>query len=275
MSADALGAYLSRADRLFVVTGAGISAPSGIDTYRDDKGSWQKSQPIQHQDFVSKLRSRQRYWARSMRGWPMFRDARPNAAHEALAELEAAGRIQRVITQNVDGLHQRAGQRRVVELHGSLESVRCLNCGHQQSRDAVQQWLEAENPDWLDARVEARPDGDADFLGVRQFDDFRTPPCEVCGGVLKPDVVFYGDSVPRERVSGVRQDLADADAVLVVGSSLMVYSSFRFMKEAHALGLPMVALNRGATRADDWFAFKWQEDCAVALPRALAHAGLH
>ncbi len=274
MSADALGAYLSRADRLFVVTGAGISAPSGIDTYRDDKGSWQKSQPIQHQDFVGKLRSRQRYWARSMRGWPMFRDARPNAAHAALAVLEAAGKVQRVVTQNVDGLHQRAGQSRVVELHGSLATVVCLACNRRQSRDVVQQWLEAENPRWLAEKVEARPDGDAAFLGVRQFDDFQVPTCD-CGGVLKPDVVFYGDSVPRDRVDGVRQDLADADAVLVVGSSLMVYSSFRFMKEARALGLPMAALNRGATRADDWFSFKWQEDCAVALPEALTRAGLH
>jgi NAD-dependent SIR2 family protein deacetylase len=260
-----LAAFLAGRSRLFVITGAGISAPSGIGTYRDHSGAWQRTAPIQHQDFLRQASSRRRYWARSMRGWPSFRDARPNAAHEALARLEQAGRLQTVVTQNVDGLHQRAGQDRLVELHGTLDSVVCLSCAARQPRDALQAWLEAHNGEWLEGATRALPDGDADFLDVRHFDDFREPACQ-CGGVLKPDVVFYGDSVPRVRVEAVRAELARSDGVLVIGSSLMVYSSFRFTKEARTLGLPMAAINQGKTRADEWFECKWEADSASALP---------
>lgn len=260
-----LSTFLARSERLFVITGAGISAPSGISTYRDHSGAWQRSEPIQHQDFVTRAASRRRYWARSLRGWPAFRDALPNAAHTALVRLERVGRIQTVVTQNVDGLHQRAGQTRLVELHGSLSEVVCLPCGKRHSRGALQPWLEAQNPGWLDGAVSAQPDGDADFVDVRQFDDFREPTCE-CGGVLKPDVVFYGDSVPRDRLAAIRAELSLADALLVVGSSLMVYSSYRFLKEAKALGMPMAAINQGTTRADEWLECKWAADSAEALP---------
>ena len=198
-----LAACLAGAQRLFVLTGAGISAPSGIGTYRNHEGEWQRSDPIQHQDFLKRADARRRYWARSMRGWPSFRDAEPNPAHQALARLEKAGRLQAVVTQNVDGLHQRAGQSRLIELHGSLAEVVCLDCGERHSRDLVQSWLEQHNGDWLEGSVSAQPDGDAAFDDVRQFDDFREPLCK-CGGMLKPDVVFYGDSVPKERVQAVR-----------------------------------------------------------------------
>lgn len=268
MSHVALSAFLRRAERLFVITGAGVSAPSGIETYRDHAGAWRRSAPIQHQDFVRHLHARQRYWARSMRGWPAFRDARPNPAHEALAELAVRGRIQVLVTQNVDGLHQRAGQREVVELHGNLGRVVCLACGAQGDRAAVQAWLEAHNAAWLEAAVVGRPDGDAEFLAVRQFADFAVPACH-CGGNLKPDVVFYGDSVPRVRVERIQDQLARSDAVLVVGSSLMVYSSYRFIKAARSRSLPIAAINMGATRADDWLACKWEADSAVALPQLL------
>ncbi len=260
-----MSAFLAGSERLFVITGAGISAPSGIGTYRNHDGEWQRSAPIQHQDFVGRTASRRRYWARSMRGWPSFRDARPNPAHEALVRLERTGRIQTVVTQNVDGLHQLAGQQKVIELHGNLGEVVCLECSTRQPRDALQVWLETHNADWLAGRTRAQPDGDAEFLDVRHFDDFLEPACQ-CGGVLKPDVVFYGDSVPRARVEAVRAELSRSDAVLVVGSSLMVFSSFRFAKEARVLGLPLAAINQGRTRADDWLDCKWPADSACALP---------
>lgn len=260
-----LASLLAGSERLFVITGAGISAASGIGTYRDHDGTWQRSAPIQHQDFISRASSRRRYWARSMRGWPAFRDAQPNPAHAALVRLEQAGRIQVLVTQNVDGLHQRAGQARVIELHGSLGEVVCLECAARQPRDALQAWLESHNGAWLEGETRAQPDGDAEFLDVRHFDDFSEPACQ-CGGILKPDVVFYGDSVPRARVDAVRAELARSDAVLVVGSSLMVYSSFRFAREARSLGLPLMAINQGRTRADDWLDGKWAADSACALP---------
>jgi NAD-dependent SIR2 family protein deacetylase len=258
-------ALLADSERLFVITGAGISAPSGIGTYRNHEGEWQRSAPIQHQDFVSKAASRRRYWARSMRGWPSFRDAQPNPAHDALVRLEQTGRVQTVVTQNVDGLHQRAGQTRLIELHGNLGEVVCLDCAARQPREVLQDWLESHNGAWLGGETRARPDGDAEFLDVRHFDDFCEPACQ-CGGVLKPDVVFYGDSVPRSRVDAVRAELSRSDAVLVVGSSLMVYSSFRFAKEARTLGLPLTAVNQGRTRADDWLDCKWAADSVCALP---------
>ncbi len=260
-----LTAYLAGVERLFVLTGAGISAPSGIGTYRNHEGDWQRSDPVQHQDFLKHAEARRRYWARSMRGWPAFRDAEPNPAHRALSRLAQADRVQVVVTQNVDGLHQQAGQSRVIELHGSLREVVCLDCGARRARDDLQAWLEQENGAWLAGAVSAQPDGDAAFEDDRSFDGFREPACH-CGGILKPDVVFYGDSVPRARVESVRAELAQADGFLVVGSSLMVYSSFRFAKEAKALNLPMVAINQGRTRADDWLACKWQADSASALP---------
>ena len=260
-----LTACLAGAERLFVLTGAGISAPSGIGTYRNHDGDWQRSDPIQHQEFLKQVNARRRYWARSMRGWPSFRDAEPNPAHQALARLEQAGRVQAVVTQNVDGLHQRAGQIRLIELHGSLGEVVCLRCNARQSRDRLQDWLEAHNGAWLDGAVSAQPDGDASFDNVRHFDDFNEPLCK-CGGILKPDVVFYGDSVPKDRVREVRAELDRSDGFLVIGSSLMVYSSYRFAKEAKALDLPMAAINQGRTRADEWWQCKWPADSARALP---------
>lgn len=260
-----LKAFVEDAEKLFVITGAGCSAPFGIETYRDDAGEWRRAAPIQHQDFLKSKRARQRYWARSMRGWPTFQGARPNAAHFALVTLEQKGHLQRLVTQNVDGLHQRAGQERLIELHGSLASVICLSCGQRQSRESVQDWLEAENGSWLTEDVRLRPDGDAELVQVEQFDTIVVPECD-CGGILKPDVVFFGDSVPKARVATVRADLAEADALLVIGSSLMVYSSFRFVREARQQGLPMAAVNRGKTRADDWFDCKWGADSAVAMP---------
>ena len=270
MSFQQLQEFLAQRRRLFVITGAGCSAPSGIETYRDDDGEWQRPAPVQHQDFVTSETVRKRYWARSLRGWPTFAAARANAAHKALAELEAQDRLECLVTQNVDGLHQQAGQRRLIELHGSLARVICLSCGHAQTRSALQLWLESHNPALMNSPSRPAPDGDADLGGAENSAAVRIPRCAQCAGMLKPDVVFYGDSVPRQRVDRAFQALDRADGVLVVGSSLMVFSSYRFCRRAAQLGLPMAAVNLGRTRADDWISAKLEADCAIVLPALLA-----
>lgn len=258
---------LKDCQRLFVITGAGCSAPSGIATYRDDEGQWQHPQPVQQQDFLRDPVVRQRYWARSFHGWPVVSQAQPNAAHVALAELEAQGLFSVLLTQNVDGLHQQAGQRDLIELHGSLAEVVCLSCGDRTSRALLQQWLAENNPDFPATAI-AGPDGDADIamLNGARVSDFQVPECVHCGGLVKPDVVFYGDTVPPERVARAFAMLAASDGLLVVGSSLMVYSSFRFCRQARRLGMPQFAVNVGKTRADAWFECKIELDCAQVLP---------
>lgn len=253
---------------MVALTGAGVSAGSGIPTYRDDQGQWLRSEPILHQQFVREPASRQRYWARSMAGWPYVQRARPNAAHRALARLEQAGRLQLLVTQNVDRLHQRAGSRRVVDLHGRLDRVKCLGCRAALGRARYQQELLDLNPQMhrlvAQAGVAARPDGDAEF-DRPGLDDFIVPGCRACGGVLMPDVVFFGGSVPRERVAQISQAIEQADALLVAGSSLMVWSGYRFCKLAHALGKPLIIINRGKTRADPLATLKLEGDCGELL----------
>jgi len=272
---SALQQFLQDCSRLFIITGAGCSAPSGIRTYRADSGEWQAPQPVQHQDFVRSEVARRRYWARSMRGWPHFAAAQPNAAHRALAALEAQGRVVSLVTQNVDGLHQRAGQTRLIELHGTLSQVVCIECGHQVARARVQTWLETHNPALLALPPQPGPDGDADLGGAEDAADIQIPQCPNCSGILKPDVVFYGDCVPRPRVADAFAALQQADGLLVIGSSLMVYSSFRFARTAFELGMPMAAVNLGVTRADDWYRHqgrlcKLDADCAMVLPSLFA-----
>jgi NAD-dependent SIR2 family protein deacetylase len=263
---DALRQLLASRTHIAVISGAGCSTASGIGDYRAADGSWKRSPPVQMQDFVRDPSTRRRYWARSMLGWPQIARAQANAAHRALAELEASGVLCGLITQNVDGLHQAAGHRDVIELHGRLAEVVCLDCGHRLSRAALQVQLEADNG-WLSgAAAPAAPDGDADLADTVDLGTFRVPECAVCGGMLKPDVVFYGDSVPRERVAASYALVDRADALLVVGSSLMVFSSFRFCRRAHERGVPIVAVNRGMTRADPLLTLKVEEDCTVAMP---------
>ena len=263
-----LAEFFARHHRVLVITGAGCSTPSGIGDYRDSEGEWKRAAPVLMQEFVGSTAMRQRYWARSMHGWPSFRQAEPNPAHAALAELERRGEVGGLITQNVDGLHQRAGHRAVIELHGSLSWIVCLGCSRRTSRADLQSWLEAENYFVLEAAATLAPDGDADLV-VQDLSGFRVPNCTSCGGILKPDVVFYGDSVPRPRVDEAYSWVDAADAVLVVGSSLMVFSSYRFLKRAHQRGLPLAAVNRGRTRADEWLEFKVDDDCASVLSRLL------
>jgi len=265
----ALAEFVAAHPRLFVLTGAGISTRSGIPAYRDAGGNWQRSAPITHQQFVGDPAMRRRYWARSMLGWPVIARAAPNAAHSALARLQDAGRIAALVTQNVDGLHQAAGSTDVIELHGSLHHVTCLDCGGTESRAAIQMLLEGGNPALLahaTAPATAAPDGDAQLESG--YDAFAIPQCPGCGGTLMPDVVFFGGNIPRARVEAAYAALDAADAMLVVGSSLAVYSGYRLCERAHAAGKPIAAVNRGVTRADPLLALKVDADCAEALESA-------
>lgn len=270
---DALHAFVEQHPRLFVLTGAGISTDSGIPGYRDRNGAWMRSQPIQYREFLDSDHARRRYWARSMLGWPVVGRAQPNASHHALARLGAAARIGRLVTQNVDGLHQRAGSVDVIELHGGIGGVTCLDCGAHHARASIQHVLEAENPELLGARVQPAADGDA-HLEWSALDHFRVPACPACGGLLKPAVVFFGENVPRERVAAAARALDDADAMLVVGSSLMVYSGYRFCVWANDQRKPIVAINLGHTRADPLLTLKVEASCGQALAALIARLGL-
>jgi NAD-dependent SIR2 family protein deacetylase len=259
--------------RLFVLTGAGCSTDSGIPDYRDREGEWKRAAPVTLQAFMHEAATRQRYWARSLIGWPHFDRARPNSAHYALAQLERCGRIEQLVTQNVDRLHQRAGSERVIDLHGRLDEVRCMACDRRQPRTSFQQRLLERNPDWQQLQAAAAPDGDADLEG-QDFTRFQVPPCPHCGGILKPDVVFFGEAVPRARVDAATQALHAADAVLVVGSSLMVYSGYRFTLAAVKAGKPVAALTLGRTRADALLSLKIDARCSDALAFLLAPQSL-
>jgi NAD-dependent SIR2 family protein deacetylase len=256
--------FVDRHRRLFVLTGAGCSTSSGIPDYRDADGQWKRLRPVTVQAFMGDEATRRRYWARSLIGWRRFSRARPNGAHRALARLEARGGIELLLTQNVDRLHQAAGSARVIDLHGRLDWVRCLGCGQGTSRDEVQEELGRLNAGWLDLTAADAPDGDADLDGA-DFSSFEVPPCRLCGGVIKPDVVFFGENVPRDRVDAATRHLDEADAMLIVGSSLMVYSGFRFVERAAGAGKPIAAVNLGRTRADGLIALKVEEACEDAL----------
>jgi NAD-dependent SIR2 family protein deacetylase len=265
---ESLHQFIAAHQRLFVLTGAGVSTASGIPDYRDERGEWKQRQPMDYREFVGGHAARQRYWSRSYYGWQRISEAQPNAAHHALARLERLGRVRHTVTQNVDGLHRRAGSQALTELHGSLQSVDCLDCGTSLARASMQQALKQLNPQLVPQRASIAPDGDAQLHDIDES-TIEVPGCPACGGILKPAVVFFGESVPAERVQHCRDALAESDALLVVGSSLMVYSGFRFVREAARMGIPVAAVNRGRTRADDLLQHKFELDCASALDDAL------
>ena len=246
--------------RWLVLTGAGVSTDSGIPDYRGAGAPVR--QPMTIQQFRSGHAAQQRYWARSYLGWSAMGTARPNATHDVLARLEAAGRLSGLITQNVDGLHTAAGHRDLVELHGRIDRVACLTCGSRSSRAALQDRLTALNRSFRASDLRTLPDGDVDLESTAGF---VVAACEECGGVLKPDVVFFGESVPPERVGRCTMLVAEAEALVVLGSSLHVFSGRRFVKQAHAAGVPVVIINRGPTRADALATVKVDGGCAETL----------
>ncbi|MGY3334424.1 NAD-dependent SIR2 family protein deacetylase [Streptomyces filamentosus] len=248
-----------RGGGVLVLSGAGISTESGIPDYRGEGGSLTRHTPMTYQDFTGGEPARRRYWARSHLGWRTFGRARPNEGHRAVAAFGRHGLLAGVITQNVDGLHQAAGSDGVVELHGSLDRVVCLDCGDVSARRELARRLEEANPGFDPVPAALNPDGDAD-LTDEQVAGFHVVPCVVCGGVLKPDVVFFGETVPAERVERCRELVRGARSVLVLGSSLTVMSGLRFVRQAAQAGTPVVIVNRDPTRGDKLAAAR------VALP---------
>ncbi|GAB5414036.1 MAG: NAD-dependent protein deacetylase [Congregibacter sp.] len=249
------------------LTGAGVSTASGIPTYRNHSGVWQRSDPITHQEFTQRHDKRQRYWGRSMRGWPAVRAARPNPAHRHLAELESKGAVTQIVTQNVDRLHQRAGSDTAIDLHGRLDRVVCLSCGSFSSRDDLQARLLHLNPRIHQAATDIHPDGDAD-IDEALIPDMKIANCMSCGGTLMPDVVFFGGSIPAERVQRCKAALESAGSLLVVGSSLQVYSGFRFCRWAQAMNKPIFLINPGKSRADD-LGLRWPVNADAGLKQLL------
>lgn len=264
---DNLRGWITSHRRVFVLTGAGCSTASGIPDYRDERGEWKRKPPVMYQAFRNQEATYRRYWARAFAGWTRFTAAEPSTAHHALAAWERAGSLSQLVTQNVDGLHQRAGSEAVIDLHGRLDVVLCLGCGERSSRAEVQETMAATNPNWIAAAVTA-PDGDAD-IDAALVEAFNVPHCPSCGGLLKPDVVFFGENVPDARYEAARDALARADALLVVGSSLMVYSGFRFVRQAHEASLPIAIVNRGHTRGDEFAALKVEGDVGAILADVL------
>jgi len=253
-------------DKFLILTGAGISTPSGIPDYRDSDGVRRGRQPMMYQEFLAAPESRRRYWARAMLGWPRVRKARPNAAHEALATLQQRGRISALITQNVDTLHDQAGSHDVIELHGSLHRVLCLDCGQRSERDAIQQMMEAHNPYLSGVDAVQAPDGDT-LLDPAFEARFQVPRCPHCAGErMKPDVVFFGENVAQPTAARALAAAENAAGLLVVGSSLMAYSAFRLCRVIADRGKPLIAINLGKTRADDLLDLKIEGSCEELLP---------
>lgn len=256
--------------RFMVLTGAGISTPSGIPDYRNSDGVRRGKAPMMFTEFLTVPESRRRYWARAMLGWPRIRKAQPNPAHLSLAAMQRAGHIAGVITQNVDTLHDQAGSHDVIELHGSLHRVLCLDCGERFDRGAIQLIMETDNHYLLGIDAVQAPDGDT-LLDTAFEANFQVPDCPQCGGQrLKPDVVFFGENVAAPSAAKAMASVEEADGLLVIGSSLMAYSAFRLCKAINAQGKPLVAINFGKTRADELLDLKFEMSCDVLLPQLAA-----
>jgi len=251
--------------RVVVLSGAGLSTESGIPDYRGPSGAYSRNHtPITYQLFRDDPRGRHRYWARSYIGWPMMRDMKPNAGHLSVAALESCGLVTGVITQNVDSLHHKAGSSSVIDLHGRLDTVMCMGCGLRGSRIALHERIASVNAGWEGAATRINPDGDVD-LPESSVDAFVMVDCTACGGPLKPDVVYFGESVPPARVTDSYAMVDAASALLVLGSSLHVYSGRRFVTHAHKLGLPIVIVNQGETKADELATLRLDAPLGVTL----------
>ena len=256
---------LMKHKRTVVLTGAGCSTESGIPDYRGPETRHKTRNPIQYKEFVSDPEARKRYWGRSVVGWTRVQEATPNPAHQALSALESSGLINGIITQNVDRLHHKAGSRQVVELHGTLSEVCCLHCENVEKRSTFQKRLSSLNPSWHAKPSDIAPDGDAE-IDASQTRQFRVPDCAICSGVVKPNVVFFGENVPANRVTSAWQLFDEADMLLVVGSSLAVYSGYRFVLKAAKENKPVALVNLGASRGDKHAAINIQGKAGSVLP---------
>ena len=236
---------------VLVLSGAGLSTESGIPDYRGPTGLARRATPMTYQAFTGSAAARRRYWARSHLGWRHIARAVPNDGHHAVAEFGRRGRLAGIITQNVDSLHQAAGASEVIELHGSLHRVICLSCGQRTARADLHRRLAAANPSWEEAPAPVNPDGDA-VLADDATESFEVADCVACQGVLKPDVVFFGENVPRPRVQACYAMVEQASSVVILGSSLTVMSGFRYVRHAAKLGLPVMIVNQGPTRGDPY-----------------------
>ncbi|KAL7593304.1 hypothetical protein Lser_V15G35235 [Lactuca serriola] len=280
---DLLYEFFAKSTKLVALTGAGISTECGIPDYRSPNGAYSTGfKPITHQQFIRSSRARRRYWARSYAGWRKFNEAKPSAAHTALASLEKANRISFMITQNVDRLHHRAGST-PLELHGTVYTVGCVDCGFLFPRELFQEKLKSLNPKWAEAiesldydsnsdksfGMKQRPDGDIEIDEKFWEEDFHIPTCSKCNGVLKPDVVFFGDNVPKDRANMAMEAAKGCDAFLVLGSSVMTMSAFRLVRAAHEGGAATAIVNIGNTRADDFADLKINARLGEILPRIL------
>lgn len=244
--------FLSKSQRLFVITGAGISTESGIKDYRSEGVglfATTSQRPTNYSEFLRSADVRQRYWARNATAWPFFSSFRPNISHKYLATMEHMGRLHWLVTQNVDNLHHKAGSRRVTELHGTTFSVICLGCHLMLPRDEVQDQIRALNPNWSATPEGFAPDADV-FVAKEAIRTFKAPSCHRCGGVLRPNVIFFGGTVPKIRVEFITSRLTESDAMMIVGSSVHTYSAFRHVRHAKELGVPILVLNVGQTRVD-------------------------
>ena len=255
---------LLQSKRVLVLSGAGISTDSGIPDYRGPDRK-RPAKPMRYQEFISADFGRQRYWSRSMIGWATMGDAKPNQGHKAVAEMEASGNVFGILTQNVDGLHQAAGSKSVLELHGSLAVVRCLDCQKLESRRKLQERMLGLNPNFEAEAVEIAPDGDAE-IKQHSTEAFVVPECLHCKGMLKPDVVFFGENVPKKRVETAWSMFDYSEVLLVIGSSLTVFSGYRFVKKARAENKPVIILNQGETRGDEDATLKLEYRLGDVLP---------
>ncbi|XP_041349727.1 NAD-dependent protein lipoamidase sirtuin-4, mitochondrial-like [Gigantopelta aegis] len=259
--------FIDKSKHLFVITGAGLSTESGIPDYRSEGvGLYATSsnRPVQYKDFLKSADIRRRYWARNFVGWPRFSSFLPNVSHQIFRQWEVKNKINWLVTQNVDALHCKAGSTKVTELHGSSHRVECLTCKQIIPRNRMQEMIISLNPDWHEQSFDIAPDGDVN-LKWEQVEGFKVPPCDNCGGILKPNIIFFGDNVPREVVSSVFDQLDKCDAVLVAGSSLQVFSGFRFVSKAHDDGKPISIVNIGSTRADHLASIKISAQCGKVL----------
>lgn len=254
-----------RGKRIVALSGAGISTESGIPDYRGPGTLARARKPLQYRQFMDSARKRQHYWSRSAIGWPRIDSAQPNAAHRALALLESRGLLSGIITQNVDRLHTKAGSQRVVELHGALADVRCISCQEISKRQTLQERLDQANPNWNHSAVISAPDGDAELEEARSS-SYQIVACEGCEGMLKPDVVFFGESVPAPVVEQAWALYQEADALLVVGTSLTVFSGFRFVRRAAEDNKAIVIVNQSETRGDPLAQIVWPCELGTSLP---------